>query len=59
MTELIIRPCSMCEAKYIEDCLLIEVTLEGKPKLPDKCWREDLIKNIPKSHEVNNSKELH
>ncbi len=44
------RECVTCEAKYIEDCKHQEVDIGGVKKLPDYCFRRDLIKIEPKSH---------
>jgi hypothetical protein len=44
------RDCVTCEAKFIEDCKHLQVIIGGKNKIPEYCWREDLIRIEPKPH---------
>jgi hypothetical protein len=44
------RDCVGCKACYLEDCKHQEVGVGGIKKLPDYCYREDLIKLTPKPH---------
>jgi hypothetical protein len=53
-----LRKCVRCEVRYIEDCPYVEVDLEGKPKLPKYCYREDLVKLTPKPHNLEQSNDI-
>jgi hypothetical protein len=48
------RECVSCEAKYIEECKHQEVGIGGIHKLPDYCYREDLVRDKPKPHPTDN-----
>jgi hypothetical protein len=45
-----IDPCIQCEAKYIIDCKCVSVDINGKPEIPEKCWKKKFIKTIPKPY---------
>ncbi len=47
------RDCVHCEVKYIEDCKHQDVDLNGKRKLPDYCFRKDLVRDEPNPHKQN------